>query len=180
MQRRPPFLVGDIRIRPFLQQSVGAQIGAFLGGLMQRRPSLWIGEIDSILNPLRLLPVCSETLAAVIGSGFLLLFPAPPIVVRIVKVLDRNTARPITRLQVRSGFEQPVHHVLPLRGIGHMQWNLSFVIRNVRIGSMIEQRLAALGPTFLDRNPQRRPPGLIPRVGIGSGFDQTDDHGLVS
>ena len=163
-----------------MQQSVRAQIGAFLGGLMQRRPSLWIGGIDRILKPLQLLPVCSETLAAVIGSGFLRVFPAPPIVVRIVKVLDRNTARPMTCLEVRSGFEQPVHHVLPLVGIGHMQWNLSFVIRNVRIGSMIEKRLAALGPTFLDRNPQRSPPGLIPRVGIGSGFDQTDDHGLVS
>ena len=77
MQRRPPFLIGDIRIRSLLQQSVNAEIGAFLGGPVQRRPSLWIGGIDRILNPLRLLRVCSETLTAVIGSGFLLVFPAP-------------------------------------------------------------------------------------------------------
>ena len=81
---------------------------------MQGGSPLGIGWIDSILNPLILLPVCSQfmgktvcvaNVAGVVGSLLLGVFPAPSIVLPVRKVLDRDTAGRITRLQVCSGFE---------------------------------------------------------------------------
>ena len=81
---------------------------------MQGGPSLSIGRIDSILNPLILLPVCPQfveesffvaNVAGVVSSLLLLVFPSPSIILTVRKVLDRDTVRIITRLQVRSGFE---------------------------------------------------------------------------
>ena len=156
---------------------------------MQGGPSLRIGRIDRILNPLILFRACSQLVgenilvadvARVVGSRFLRVFPAPSIVVRAGKVLDRDTARIITRLEVGSGFEQPVHHVLPLGGIGQMQGGPPLVVRGVRIGPMVEKSLRALRPTFLDRPMQGR--GAVPVADIEGrpGFDQTGQHFLAS
>ena len=81
---------------------------------MQRSPPFRIGGIDVLLNPLIFCGACPQPggkapcvapLTIVVRSGLHFMFAPASIVVRIVKVLDRNTARLIAGLQVRPGFE---------------------------------------------------------------------------
>ena len=180
MQRSDAVPIGGIGIGSLLKQTVNAETGAFPGRPMQGGPSLWIGRIDSVLNSPRVPRVCSETLAAVVGSGFLLVFPAPSILVRAVKVLDGDAARMVLRLQVGPGFDQPVHHVRPPGGIGPMQWGPPLVVARVRIGRMFEKRLRALGPTFLDRSMQWRGPVPVAVIEGSPGRDQTAYYCVAS
>ena len=45
---------------------------------------------------------------------------------------------------------------------------------------MAEKSLRALGPTFLDRNAQRRRTRLILGIDIRAGLDETDHHSVAS
>ena len=61
-----------------------------------------------------------------------------------------------------------------------MQGGPPLVVRDVRIGPMAEKSLRALGPTFLDRNAQRRRTRLILGIDIRVGLDETDHHSVAS
>ena len=111
VQRSPALPIGGTGIGSGLEQFPDAENRPVFSGAMQRGPPLGVGRIEGILNPLVLFRACSQAVGkivhvanfvGVVGSLLLLVFPSG--VVRR-KVLDRDTARLIPRLQVGPGFE---------------------------------------------------------------------------
>ena len=111
VQRRPALPIGGIGIGSGLEQFPDAENRFVFSGAMQGCPPLGVGRIEGILNPLVLFRACSQPVGkivhvanfvGVVGSLLLLVFPSG--VVRR-KVLDRDTALLIPRLQVGPGFE---------------------------------------------------------------------------